>query len=175
MSRPVRATTGCLPHATAHDKRPPACRPPEFLFPCRFNCGTWRGNNFSAGTFPTGNTPSIPRAAGIYRAFPALLHTPTYPTLPSHHNNLQTKPAHVVTDPPCKPHPRSLSFPSHPANHNYPSYTNHFTVSHTKLPTSAKRLAQRSGAYAQHPDRHVHHLGDQRRPQDNRTLTFLPR
>ena len=49
MSRPVRAPTGCLPHATAHDKRPPACRPPEFMFPRRFNCGTWRGNNFSTG------------------------------------------------------------------------------------------------------------------------------
>ena len=73
MSRPVRALTGCLPHATAHDKRPPACRPPEFLFPRRFNCGTWRGNNFSAGTFPTGNTPSIPPAPeGIpHRLLPA--------------------------------------------------------------------------------------------------------
>ena len=60
MSRPVRAPTGCLPHATAHDKRPPACRPPEFLFPRRFNCGTWRGNNFSAGTFPTGNHAIYP-------------------------------------------------------------------------------------------------------------------
>ena len=49
MSRPVRTPTGCLPHATAHDKRPSACRPPEFLFPRRFNCGTWRGNNFSTG------------------------------------------------------------------------------------------------------------------------------
>ena len=60
MSRPVRAPTGCLPHATAHDKRTPACRPPEFLFPRRFNCGTWRGNRNSAGPFPTGNTPPIP-------------------------------------------------------------------------------------------------------------------
>ena len=60
MSRPVRAPTGCLPHATAHDERPPACRPPEFLFPRRFDCGTWRGNRNSGGPFPTGNTPPIP-------------------------------------------------------------------------------------------------------------------
>ena len=49
MSRPVRAPTGCLPHATAHDKRPPACRPPESLFPRHFKWGNWRGNNFSTG------------------------------------------------------------------------------------------------------------------------------
>ena len=75
MSRPVRAPTGCLPHATAHDKRPP----PEFLFPRRFNCGTWRGNNFSTGPFPTGNTPPIySTAEGIpRRLLPA--GNPTHP------------------------------------------------------------------------------------------------
>ena len=68
MSRPVRAPTGCLPHATAHDERPPACRPPEFLFPRRFDCGTWSGNRNSEGPFPTGNTPSIPSVQeGIHR------------------------------------------------------------------------------------------------------------
>ena len=55
---------GLHPDTTAHDKRPPACRPPEFLFPRRFNCGTWRGNNFSTGPFPTGNTPHIHPVSG---------------------------------------------------------------------------------------------------------------
>ena len=70
---------GLHPDTTAHDKRPPACRPPEFLFPRRFNCGTWRGNNFSTGPFPTGNTPHIhPVSAGIpRRLLPA--GNPTHP------------------------------------------------------------------------------------------------
>ena len=61
MSRPVRAPTGCLPHATAHDKRPPACRPPEFLFPRRLNCGNWRGNNFSTGRVSRRKHATYPR------------------------------------------------------------------------------------------------------------------
>ena len=79
MSRPVRAPTACLPHATAHDKRTPACRPPEFLFPRRFNCGTWRGNNFLQGLFLRETRHLSPPCM---RGYPADYSPPAIPNTP---------------------------------------------------------------------------------------------